>query len=543
MKKTVTINLGGIVFHIDEDAYEMLRSYLDKLKVRFNQDTANEIVTDIENRIAEMFSEIRASDHQAISIENVQEVIRTMGNPDDIAGESSQQPNGSSDEYQAPRNSNRRFYRNPDDKILGGVCSGISAYFNLDPVWFRLLFALAVIFAGSGFMIYIILWIIIPQANSPLEKMQMRGEELNISNIERNIKSEWNGIKERAESFGQDLSSGAQSKKLNQSAARFLDFIREIILAAIKFAGLFIGAILILTATLVLIGLSIVLFMAMGWLPSGESWLINNQFITQIISESQLTILSIGLMLVVALPIIVILLNGVKLLFKINLNLKKTGAVLAAFWVLGILAVIYQSLQIANDFKEKAVISEKKMIAMDSVRHITIKANDLSKDYVGYDQDGEPENRDVFIFKNNEGGVLCSDMHFDIAKSSNDSIYLIITSSAQGRTIQEARTLADRCTYGYQVLDSVLILDDCFNLNINQKYRGQQVRIMLKVPEGTSMTFDRSLRAMVNYNNDAPNNLEPDMLSYTWQMKNTGLECLNCLGGARQLRPVLEEDL
>lgn len=543
MKKTVTINLGGIVFHIDEDAYEMLRSYLDKLNVRFNQDTANEIVTDIENRIAEMFSEIRASDHQAISIENVQEVIRTMGNPDDIAGEPSQQPNDSNDEYQVPRNSNRRFYRNPDDKILGGVCSGISAYFNLDPVWFRLLFALAVIFAGSGFMIYIILWIIIPQANSPLEKMQMRGEELNISNIERNIKSEWNGIKERAESFGQDLSSGAQSKKLNQSAGRFLDFIREIILAAIKFAGLFIGAILILTATLVLIGLSIVLFMAMGWLPSGESWLINNQFITQIISESQLTILSIGLMLVVALPIIVILLNGVKLLFKINLNLKKTGAVLAAFWVLGILAVIYQSLQIANDFKEKAVISEKKMIAMDSVRHITIKANGLSKDYVGYDQDGEPENRDVFIFKNNEGGVLCSDMHFDIAKSSNDSIYLIITSSAQGRTIQEARTLADRCTYGYQVLDSVLILDDCFNLNINQKYRGQQVRIMLKVPEGTSMTFDRSLRAMVNYNNDAPNNLEPDMLSYTWQMKNTGLECLNCLGGARQVRPVLEEDL
>jgi hypothetical protein len=66
---------------------------------------------------------------------------------------------------------------------------------------------------------------------------------------------------------------------------------------------------------------------------------------------------------------------------------------------------------------------------------------------------------------------------------------------------------------------------------------------MLKVPEGTSMTFDRSLRAMVNYNNDAPNNLEPDMLSYTWQMKNTGLECLNCLGGARQVRPVLEEDL
>ncbi|MBU6204764.1 MAG: PspC domain-containing protein [Bacteroidetes bacterium] len=543
MKKTVTINLGGIVFHIDEDAYEMLRSYLDKLNVRFNQDTANEIVTDIENRIAEMFSEIRASDHQAISIENVQEVIRTMGNPDDIAGEPSQQPNDSNDEYQAPRNSNRRFYRNPDDKILGGVCSGISAYFNLDPVWFRLLFALAVIFAGSGFMIYIILWIIIPQANSPLEKMQMRGEELNISNIERNIKSEWNGIKERAESFGQDLSSGAQSKKLNQSAGRFLDFIREIILAAIKFAGLFIGAILILTATLVLIGLSIVLFMAMGWLPSGESWLINNQFITQIISESQLTILSIGLMLVVALPIIVILLNGVKLLFKINLNLKKTGAVLAAFWVLGILAVIYQSLQIANDFKEKAVISEKKMIAMDSVRHITIKANGLSKDYVGYDQDGESENRDVFIFKNNEGGVLCSDMHFDIAKSSNDSIYLIITSSAQGRTIQEARILADRCTYGYQVLDSVLILDDCFNLNINQKYRGQQVRIMLKVPEGTSMTFDRSLRAMVNYNNDAPNNLEPDMLSYTWQMKNTGLECLNCLGGARQVRPVLEEDL
>src|ERR1051325_3399177 len=142
MNKTVTINLGGLVFHIDENAYDVLKRYIQSLKQHFaTSDGGDEIIADIEARIGEMFSDRLKESRQVIELFDVEEVIGKMGKPEEFAeaGNSSSRKNDTTYSTEAPIK--KRLFRNPDDKILGGVCGGISAYFDIDPIWMRLAFA------------------------------------------------------------------------------------------------------------------------------------------------------------------------------------------------------------------------------------------------------------------------------------------------------------------------------------------------------------------------------------------------------------------
>ena len=174
MKKTVTVNIGGTVFHIDEDAFELLHKYLETIKAHFHtSDGKDEITSDIEARIAELFTEKLKLGKQAISIEDVQEAIAIMGKPEEFGGGEANAPKEEPFQHSYTY-TKRRVYRNPDDKVVGGVCSGISAYLDIDPLWIRLLFAVMFFGFGSGFLLYIILYIIIPEAKTTAEKLEMR---------------------------------------------------------------------------------------------------------------------------------------------------------------------------------------------------------------------------------------------------------------------------------------------------------------------------------------------------------------------------------
>lgn len=190
MKKTLTVNLGGTVYHIDEDAYILLDNYLNNLKYHFRHETdAEEIVRDMETRIAELFSEYISHGQQVISIENVEEVIKRMGKPEEINSENETV----GDEDKTYKNSSydetvkRRLFRNPDDKILGGVASGLAAYFGWDAAWLRIILLVCGIFLHGFILAYIIAWIIIPVARTATEKLQMRGEPVNMENIGKTV--------------------------------------------------------------------------------------------------------------------------------------------------------------------------------------------------------------------------------------------------------------------------------------------------------------------------------------------------------------------
>lgn len=187
MKKTLTVNLGGTVFHIDEDAYRLLDNYLSNLKLHFSkQDGAEEIVNDIELRISELFSEKLNAGSQVITITDVEAVITRIGKPEEMeAGTEEEKASAGASSYTSTR---RRLYRNPDDRMLGGVIGGFSVYLGWDATWFRLIFILCMIF---GFKLllptYIICWIIIPEARTAAEKLSMRGEAVTVENIGKTV--------------------------------------------------------------------------------------------------------------------------------------------------------------------------------------------------------------------------------------------------------------------------------------------------------------------------------------------------------------------
>lgn len=193
MKKTFTINLAGLVYNIDEDAFSKLDKYLKSVEksISFENDL-KEIMNDIETRISELLNERLTHERQVIIIEDIDYIISVMGEPDDFAEDESTRKK--TRETKTHR-SYRRMYRDPDNRIIGGVCSGFASYWRIDPTIVRVIFILLCFFGGSGLLIYLILWIIIPEAKTTAQKLEMRGEPVNISNIKDFFRDEFESVK------------------------------------------------------------------------------------------------------------------------------------------------------------------------------------------------------------------------------------------------------------------------------------------------------------------------------------------------------------
>jgi phage shock protein PspC (stress-responsive transcriptional regulator) len=195
MKTTVTINLGGFIFHIDDDAYEILHSYLIAIERQFaNESDQKEILSDIESRLAELFTEKLGNKKDVISKEDVAKVFSKMGEPQDFSTDD-EPTNQSTRKNMSTYQTTKRLYRDPDDRVLGGVCSGLGAYFNSDPLLFRILFIIIFFGFGSGLLIYIILWIAVPEAATTAQKLEMRGEPITIDNIKKAVREEFENVK------------------------------------------------------------------------------------------------------------------------------------------------------------------------------------------------------------------------------------------------------------------------------------------------------------------------------------------------------------
>lgn len=197
MKKTLTINLGGTVYHIDDDAYRLLDNYLANLKHYFRkQEGAEEIVNDIEMRIAELFAEKTAEGKQVITVSDVEEIIARVGKPEDFgiadddtdSQKKTEQSASSASQSYTRTAAPRRLFRDPDNKLLGGVASGLAAYFGWDITLVRILMIIFVFVPYCPMIIlYIIGWIVIPEAHTAAEKLSMRGEAVTIENIGKTV--------------------------------------------------------------------------------------------------------------------------------------------------------------------------------------------------------------------------------------------------------------------------------------------------------------------------------------------------------------------
>ncbi|MCX6254173.1 MAG: PspC domain-containing protein [Bacteroidia bacterium] len=191
MKITVSINLGGYSFNIDEDAYAELKRYLKNLELHFaGEESSSEILSDIETRMAELYRTKLTNYKQVINIDDVHQVISVLGTPEDI---SNNEGPSARDKFSSP--GYHRMYRDTDHRVIGGVCAGMGAYWDIDPVIIRIIFVALALGGGLGVMVYLILYIVIPEAKTTAQKIEMKGDPVNIHNIKDSVKKEFDTVR------------------------------------------------------------------------------------------------------------------------------------------------------------------------------------------------------------------------------------------------------------------------------------------------------------------------------------------------------------
>lgn len=251
MTKTLTVNIGGMVYTIDEDAYQLLDTYLSNLKKHFaHEESADEILYDMEQRMGELFSERIESKNQIITLKDVEDVIKLMGQPEDFQeGESESPTNSTQDKAEDSKDKgDRRLFRDPDNKILGGVLAGIAHYYNLDVTLVRLGFVVCgaiLLHVGilSLLILYMIGWAVIPEASDAADRLAMHGEKINVENIGKTVTDGF----EKASNFVNDPKTQSNMKRFGEGLVNFMGVCAKIflVLLAIAFAPVAFGVIMV----------------------------------------------------------------------------------------------------------------------------------------------------------------------------------------------------------------------------------------------------------------------------------------------------------
>lgn len=522
MNKTVTVNIGGIVFYIDENAYEKFKAYLEAIRGHFTvSDGRDEIMQDIEARIAEMFQDRIRDSKQVITLEDVEEVTRQMGKPEDFGGTEQEEsaPSGTTAEEFKGR---RRLFRNPDDKLLGGVCSGIASFFGIDPVWVRLIFAFMLFGLGTGFLLYIILWIVIPEAKNTADKLQMRGEPITVSNIQKNVKEEMDQLKNRAEDLSKD-----GGKKAGTAFTRLFEAIGEII----KFFFIAVGK--ILAVFFLFIGgiIAFTLFMSLFAL-AGIPGTIFPTFISHLfVSKAQFSLAYVGVVLAAGIPALMLAWAGAKNLFNIK-GSRIIGFTALAFWVFGVILLLVTGLKTAREFRDKESIRRELTLGPNTGKTLILKTDLKLNEEKDYDEDDDEdwEDQDELNVKVEDGVLVSRNVRLDVVKSPTDSFQLVEILYSRGASPKEAEDNATHIVYSFSKDDSMLVFDRFFTLERDERFRFQRVQLVLKVPVGASVRFDESLRLFIYDIENIENIFDHDMLNRTWKMTENGLTCVDCDG-------------
>lgn len=254
MNQTLTVNISGMVFHIEVDAYDTLKNYLNKIKSYFNNsEEREEIMLDIESRIAELFSGMMSEKNQVITATDVEQVISVMGKPEQYISEDEEQTQEFINESNVK--GDKKLFRNVDDRMLGGVCSGLGAYIGVDTVWVRLFFV-AALFLGFGFLTYIILWIVMPEAKTASDKLKMKGEPINIQNIGKKFEEEANKVSDNLK----NVDTNKFSKKAGSVLESIFGALATIFTGIFNIVGKVIGVAFLILGTFMLVVLLGMLF-------------------------------------------------------------------------------------------------------------------------------------------------------------------------------------------------------------------------------------------------------------------------------------------
>lgn len=416
MNKTININLGGIFFHIDELAYQKLKLYLDAIRRSLSDDQQgrDEILNDIELRIGELLSERITNDRMVINDSDIDEITKIKGRPEDYSVDEElfeDRPKYSS------KTASKKLFRDSDDKFLGGVCSGLAHYFGMDVIWMRLLWLVLFFFFGTGFLIYILLWILIPQAETTAEKLQMKGEPVNISNIEKKIREEFQDVSSRVKNGVNEVSDTVRNSEFKNKAKsgiqEVIDTLGKIILAIFKVFGKFIGALLIFIASATLIGLIVAAF-SVGSIEilgfEGDFMEYPPFFFDSILP---MWLLVIFMFLAIAIPFVVLFMLGLKILSS---NVKSfsttTKLSLLGVWIIAILGLSFAGINFATQTAYDGVHNQTENIPIAALDTLTI--NMIGNDSLSNEKELRRDHDYETVFDNDVEKLYSTRVNVDI---------------------------------------------------------------------------------------------------------------------------------
>jgi phage shock protein PspC (stress-responsive transcriptional regulator) len=602
MKKIININLSGRVIPIEDSAYEKLQAYIESLRRYFaNEEGRDEIINDIESRIAELMSEKVRKGANNITDEDVNEIAASMGRPEDFEAEeleksqtfssSGQQASSANEssartETKAETKARTRLYRDTSDKFIGGVCSGLAAYLNVDPAIVRILFAIItfggfgigflayiilwivlppkdiegysgkrlfrnpehrmlggvcsglaayfnksiftirfvflapiilnlIINAANGFhwgsdfnifpnivfgsltstfvVAYIILWIVLPEARSPYEKMEMRGEKVDVNTIKQTVQDRAKDFSEDVKSAAQNISNKAKefassagtekfTKEVKDTGRRVGSGIGHAIAVLFKVFFLFIAGSI---AFGLFVGLMAIIFGGLAW------WPVNNFLWT---SNAQQVYAWGTIILFLGVPLIGFLVWLIRRIINVKSRSNYLGWIFGGLWTLGWVSVILLTSSIVRDtryFKG----SPAEISITQPANKLTVMVNEPALEFtdnfwwVESDSDG---------WNLTEDTVKLSLVDFTVERSLDANYHVILVKKSAGRSETEAINRAEKIQYRISSRDSILDIGNGFAVDKDSKYRGQIIEIKIQVPVGKKLRFDESVTSKLH---------------------------------------------
>ena len=522
MNKTISINLGGFFFHIDEDAYQKLSRYFDAVKRSLSADGRDEIMKDIESRIAELFQERLKNDKQVVGLTEIEEVISIMGQPEDYKiddEKSTYQSSSSSTNFYYP---SKRLYRDKENGMLGGVMAGLGHYLGIDTLWLRIIMVILFFGFGTGLFVYIVLWILVPEAVTTTQKLEMKGEPITISNIEKKVKEGFDDITSKFSNIDHEkIANTAKS-----GATRIGSTIEEVITTIFKVFAKIIGAFIVFFSGMGLLGIIITSIIMMFSSTMPDNYILNN-IQTPIGLETPLWAQGLLLLLGAGIPLFFLLILGLKLIVN---NLRSIGNYvkysLLAVWLIAVGIIISLGINEASQlaFDGKSVQKEVIAIAPTDTLKIKFKNNDFysKSNYRHHDfKITQDEGDNEIIYSNN--------VSIEIKYTDEATPYMLIEKLANGKSTSQAKKRAEKIRYNYKIEGNTIVLDNYLLTAVENKFRGQEVEIYLYLPKGTIFQTDESYSNYDRSDYDFFDESEYDTKNPVYQVDSDKIRCLNCL--------------
>jgi len=494
MKQSITANIGGRIFHIDDDAYDSLNRYLNRIRQYFKKaGEADDIMGDIESRISELLFEKAGADG-IISQRHIEAVMKEMGDPEVFSPEG--ETENLKKEYEEVHHENdihARLFRDPDDKVLGGVCAGFGHYFGIDPLWLRLAFAVSILIFGSGLLLYLILWIIIPLAKSTTDKLLMKGRPVNISNIEESLKQEMKDMKDRFDDLKEEARHFDTSKHANRAKALLHDMEKTIrnfskgIGHSIKSV---LGALLIIITLTLLLGFTISL-LGFGNIDGLTYSNLSGLFIEQ---GYPVFWLSIALLVLIVVPLLSLLIRGIIWLFGLRYPIRGFRGAMAILWTVALVVLFFHGSRIANDFKYRGEINYK--IENDSIQSDSIFLRLAYPASEKYDHEYWLFNNDDNLVSVDNHNLYLKSISISIGSNHDERLVINTIKSARGNSRFKARKRASEINYHISLHNNIILIDPEFVLK-ESVWRNQRIKIFVSIPEGKTLIIDPEIEPFI----------------------------------------------